>query len=167
LLSVLGVGLALIGMFALPLQRYGSDDDPSYVRDVGYVQIHDLVHNSSFSVGLDPAFASPLAKFWWALGLVAVCGLLVAAVGIMCVGSSRTVVRPAATLVAVGATAAIAGQAIALHRTADYRSAMFEYPASRTMFHDAGLGIWLGFAGLTAVFLGALLTAVAWSRSRQ
>jgi hypothetical protein len=160
LLCVVGLGLGLIGLFALPIQRYGSADDPSYVRDVGFVQVHDLVGTTDLIVGNDPDLASPLARFWWLVGLMLAAGALVLLIGVICVARAPRIVRPIGSVTALLALVAIGCEALALHQTADYRSAMFEDPASGSMYHDSGLGPWLGFAGLAAIVIGGAITTV-------
>jgi hypothetical protein len=157
LLCVLGLGMALIGLFALPLQRYG----PGVDRDIGFIQVRNLVGENA-----DLDLAGPLAQFWWQSGLLFAAGALTLLTGAVCVARDLRFLRPLSA--ATGFVALIAGilQAVALRQTPDYRSIVVDLDPARSMYHDAGLGPWLGFVGLAALAIGGALSLLQTTRAQ-
>ncbi len=153
LLCVLGLGMALIGLFALPLQRYG----PGVDRDIGFMQVRNLVRDNA-----DLGLASPLARFWWQSGLLFAAGALTTLTGAVCVARDPRFVRPLGAVTGLAALVSGILQAVTLRETRDYRSIVVDLEPARSMYHDAGLGPWLGFVGLAAIMIGGLLTAWLW-----
>ena len=150
LVGVLGLGGALIGLFALPTQSYGA------ASDVGYGDLHNLTSPDDMSL---PA-ASHFAGFWWQSGLLGAVAVLTVLIGAMCVATGRQARRSVGAVTAAFALVVGALHAVAMMQTHDYASVVERLAPSGTLFHDAGLGPWAAFAGLSAVTLGAGFTAV-------
>lgn len=154
LLAVLGLGAALIGLFALPIQRYGPEpENATYYGDV-----RRLV--ASADDAYLPHVASSLARIWWGTGLVGAVCVLTLLVAATCVADSSQVRRPLGLMTAV--TAVVSGLVhwIAMVQTADYSSVVDRLAPSMSLFHASGLGPWIAFMGLAAVAIGALISGL-------
>lgn len=164
LLCVLGLGMAFIGLFALPLQDYRwSEDAPT--RNIGFLQVRDLV-DAPGSARSGLTFTSPLAALWWHSGMLLAASALIALTAAVCVARDPRFLRVFGVATAVVATASGVFFGLAMKQTADYRSMIYLRP-SQSMYHDAGLGPWLGFAGLAALAIGGLVTFVLARPARQ
>lgn len=155
LLVVLGLGAALVGLFALPVQRYGPDPaNATYYGDV-----RRLVADADDAYL--PHVASSLARIWWGTGLVAALCVLTVLAAAVCVADSRQVRRPLGLMTAL--TAATTGLLhwVAMVQTADYISVVDRLAPSKSLFHASGLGPWIAFMGLAATAIGALIAGLA------
>jgi len=158
LLCVLGLGMALVGLFAFPLQRYGPEDN-DLPRNIGFIHIRELVTGEKTGWP-DPNFASSLAMFWWDHGLLLAVAALTVLTGATCVSVNAAFLR------VFGMAAALIGAitgvlfGLAMAQTTDYRSVIYLQQSNLSMFHDSGSGPWLAFAGLGALTIGGLVTVI-------
>lgn len=150
LLTVLGLGGALLGLFALPVQSYGPGDD------VSYGALHNLTTAETFSLPI----ASHFAEFWWRSGLLAAVAVLTVLTGAVCVAAGRHARRSIGAVTAAFAPLVGVLHGVAMAKTSDYSSVVDGLAPAKTLFHDAGLGPWIAFAGLAALALGGAFTAL-------
>jgi hypothetical protein len=154
-LVVLGLGLTLIGWFALPVQAY----QPSVNSVVGFVQLHNLAaRTGDVPLSFNPDYMTGLARFWWTFGLLAAATVLVVVAASMTIPEARRAagVVAAALGIVVGVL-----HGLSLAQSEDTASALALAVPRGSLFNAAGIGIWCGFVGLAALVIGGLLTALA------
>jgi hypothetical protein len=161
LLTVLGISGTPIGLFGLPVQRYGPDPQQAvYFGDV-----------RRLAAGADdsylPHVASGFARIWWNSGLLAALCILILLAGAACVADSARVRRPLGRVTV--ATAVVIGflHWLAMVQTADYNSVVEALAPSNSLFHASGLGPWIAFIGLAATAIGGMINSVARTRPAQ
>jgi hypothetical protein len=157
LLVILGLGAAILGVFAFPLQDNGDGN----VR-VWFAQLHDQVRVDSirgFAPGsLARSGFSGFAQFWWSDGLLVALAVVTILAGGLAVARRPHNIRYAGAVTAVGALVVGVLHAVALSQS-DFILDVYLATTRRSLFHDAGAGVWIGFAGLAAICLGALTCA--------
>jgi hypothetical protein len=160
-LGVIGLAAAAYGAFALPVQKLGPTRSP-YFTNLRQLSTHKLVssganaHSVSFAGG-------HAATLWWRYGLAGALGVLTLLLLIqLCVPVLR---RVAGVLLFLGGLATIAGYAIGIHQTNDYRSIVGGIQATqRLAVSQLGLGIWVAVAGCAVASLGGLIATVQSTR---
>lgn len=153
--SVAALVVTTVGLFALPLNSDRSDD-------MGYVEVR-----AATQIARPPSqfqLFSGLARFWWRFGIL----FALAALGaLLClVVASATQARLVGWAITVCALATGTLQVIALAQSPNPRGiAEFIGYGRLNMYDHAGIGVWIGLAGLG--FLAAAGSAVALTARRQ
>jgi hypothetical protein len=148
-----GLGLSLLALFGLPTQKR------DFLRggDVGFGQLHQLASYLDDRGLNNLSVMSALARFWFDYGLpLAAVLLIVLSCAVVAVPSTRV------AAVAVGILALAVGvlHALALAQTSDYEATTRNLRPVGSLYDNSGLGTWLGFAGLVAIMIGAVLSAL-------
>jgi hypothetical protein len=158
-LAVAGLALAAVGLFALPVQDYRVPGG-----QVGFVAIRSVAGTpEQFGLRFDGPIMTGFAQYWWTAGLLLAVAVLAVLVCAAVADAARFVTG---ALLALCAPAVMIAHSLALVRTLDYRTIQGgpDVPAAGTLFHDAGIGTWIGLAGLAATAVGGLLTVLVQSR---
>lgn len=147
--AVLGLALALIGTFGLPLSSEGSGKTG---QDFGFVDLHWL--RSTFD--LDDFFGG-VSGFWFDWGLFLFVALLAVTVAWSVTGRAQ-LITGAATAVLAAVTLVL--HLLALGKAPTYRAVQTFHKDGESVLDNAGSGVWVGVVGLAVLIVGGVLTAV-------
>ena len=156
-LCAAGSVLALLGLFALPVERIPFSPAGPW-EEASFGQLHALADQSQLAAAQAPTPLSQLSGFWWLDGLLiaaAVLGLLV------CVLVSDVRPGPVGLAIVLVACATGAMHAYVLGHTTNYAASSGDLPLKGSLFLYAGTGTWVAFIGLAATAIGGGYTFVA------
>jgi hypothetical protein len=160
-LGLIGLAAAAYGAFALPVQKLGPRRSPYFVtlRELATHKLGSTQANAH-SVSLAGGHAATL---WWRYGLAGALGVL--ALLLLVQIWVPVLRRVAGVLLFLGGLAAIAGFAIAVHQTNDYRSYVGGIQGThRVPISQLSYGIWVPVAGCAVAAVGGLIAAVQSTR---
>jgi hypothetical protein len=153
--ALVGQAITALGLFALPAQQIGR-----FPRsDFGFVQIREFAATTRHHF-----FASAFAEIWWRYALFLALAILVALLVFAVLGAAPRAIG--ISLAALSVVTALL-QVLALAQTRDYRALFLfsfnpNHPGlSTSLLAHAGVGVWIGLAGLVVLAAGGLLIALA------
>jgi hypothetical protein len=160
-LALAGLGIAMIGLFALPVERFRltlGGRPVTGLQDVAFAQLRSLSRGTDEPSRLARQPLSAFTGFWWHDGLLlAVAALIV--LGCALVADIQPRIVGLCTAFVAAGTGIVHGYALA--HTTNYPTATGQVLLRGSLFLFAGLGTWVAFAGLTAATIGGVYAAVA------